>query len=734
MQINKTKIVLFLEKIFSLSGKGWSTVLAFVGFIMSISEVMNSLQFETSPYLLQHAHNPVNWYAWKPEAFERARAEGKPILVSIGYSTCHWCHVMERESFEDAAVAEFMNRHFINIKVDREERPDVDQIHMEACQVINGSGGWPLNCFLLPDGRPFFAGTYYPPRSAYNRPSWMQLLHRIAQLYAEERQVVVEQAVRLTQHIAGSEGVFLAAMPANPADGLHPVLLSNIFYGLEKNFDRVSGGFEGAPKFPLTMSLAFLLEYHFYTGNMEALDHVGFSLKKMARGGIYDQLGGGFARYATDTGWLIPHFEKMLYDNALLAALLADIYRYTRDAFYAEILAETLAFVQREMTGPEGGFYSALDADSGGHEGLFYIWTWAELQEALGTEAGLFCDFYGASPEGNWEGSNILWCPLSLDEFAASRKIPTEELRNRLQAARQVLFLRRAKRQRPGLDSKFLLDWNAMMCKAYARAFLALGDLRYRDTAERNVNFLLTRFQKPDGRGLYHTYSATSDGGRAQYDAFLDDYACLIEALLEVYSITFNPFYLRQAQAYLTFVLQNFYDSESKLFYFTSEAQSDLVLRKKELFDNATPSGNATMAMNLFRLGTLLGEQGYKELAVEMLARIKDSMERFPSSFPRWASVACRVVYPPFEVAVTGPDAGSTGIGLQEQYLPNVEIMAAEKPVSDFRLLAGRENPVHTRIYICKDFTCRMPVDNVEAALTALKPSWIEKDSAPVAG
>ena len=695
---------------------------------------MNSLQFETSPYLLQHAHNPVNWYAWKPEAFDRARAEGKPILVSIGYSTCHWCHVMERESFEDIAVAEYMNRHFVNIKVDREERPDVDQIYMQACQAINGSGGWPLNCFLLPDGRPFFAGTYYPPRPAFNLPSWMQLLQRIIQLFSEERDMVDAQALRLTNNIAGSEGALLGPVPPTPAAGLHPVLLSNIFHGLEKDFDRISGGFGGAPKFPGAMTLEFLLRYHFYTGNEDALQHVIFSVKKMARGGIYDQLGGGFARYATDGKWLIPHFEKMLYDNALLCTLLSDLFRYTRDPFFAETLSETLGFVLREMTGPEGGFYAALDADSGGEEGRYYVWTWEELQDALGPEADFFCDFYGALPEGNWEGKNILWCPQSAEDFAKSKDIAPEMLKARLHAARQQLFQRRAKRQRPGLDSKFLLDWNAMMCSAFAKAFLALKDVRYRDAAERNINFLLSRFQKPDGNGFFHTYSATSDGGRAQYDAFLDDYACLAEALIEVYSITFNPFYLKQANAVVGYVLENFYDSDAKLFYFTVAGQSDIILRKKELFDNATPSGNAIMATILLRLGALLGEFAYRNVAEEMLSRMSQSMERYPGSFAKWAAAACRLVYAPYEVAVTGPDAGSTAHQLLEYFLPNMEIMAAEKSVADFRLLAGRENTTRTHIYICRDFTCKFPIESVEAALSELMPSWYGRPPAAADG
>jgi len=694
---------------------------------------MNKLQFETSPYLLQHAHNPVHWYAWKPEAFERARAEGKPVLVSIGYSTCHWCHVMERESFEDPAVAGFMNKHFINIKVDREERPDVDQIYMDACQAINGSGGWPLNCFLLPDGRPFFAGTYYPPRPAFNRPSWIQLLQKIVEVFSGEPALAVQQAERLTAAISGSEGALLAPpVQHSPEDGLHQVLLYNIFHGLEKTFDKTAGGFGGAPKFPGAMALSFLLEYHFLTGNRQALEHVVFSLKKMIQGGIYDQLGGGFARYATDSAWLVPHFEKMLYDNALLIGLLSDLYRYTKDPFCAETIVETLAFVQREMTGPEGGFYAALDADSEGQEGKFYVWTRDELQEALGAESDFFCDYYAATEEGNWEGVNILWRPRLLSEYAEALGLPADTVYQRLQAARQILFTRRAKRVRPGLDTKFLLDWNAMMCSAYARAFLALGDPRYRDAAERNINFLLDRFQKPDGNGLYHTYSATSDGGRAQYDAFLDDYANLIEALLEVYSITFNPFYLKQANAFLKYVLQNFYDNEAKLFYFTSAAHSDLVVRKKELIDNATPSGNGTMALNLLRLSTLFGEMEHRQIALEMLARVKDSMERYPGSFTKWACAACRAVHPSFEVAVTGPEAGVFAARILQNYLPNAEVMAAEKPVSGFRLLEGRESREKTLIYICRHFSCRMPEEQVESALRQLLPSWLAAiDDAP---
>jgi hypothetical protein len=675
---------------------------------------MNRLQHETSPYLLQHAHNPVDWYAWKPEAFEKARREDKPILVSIGYSTCHWCHVMERESFENEDIAAFMNEHFVNIKVDREERPDVDAIYMEACQVISGSGGWPLNCFLLPDGRPFFAGTYYPPRPAYNRPSWMQVLQNILQNYNNRRDVVKDQAERLMAIIKSSDSVFLGDQVAEQKDELifTPVLLQNIFYQLQNRFDRENGGFGGAPKFPGSMALDYLLRYHHHADEPDAQQHALFSLDAMIHGGIYDQLGGGFARYATDKAWLVPHFEKMLYDNALLVSLLSDAYRISKKEVYQETIAETLTFVEREMTSPEGGFYSALDADSEGEEGKFYVWQKEEIDQILGADAELFCDFYDVTEDGNWEGKTILWRAQSFEEYAEKTSRDVEELKTRLRVSREKLFAEREKRVRPGLDDKILLDWNALMCTAYAKAYMALGEATYRETAERNLAFLLEKFRQDEGQRFYHTYKE----GNAQYDAFLDDYANLLEAIIHVYQIDFDEQKLELARSILEFVLENFWDAQSKLFFFTDGRQQDIPVRRKELYDNATPSGNSTMIHNLLYLSILLGESRYKEIAVDMLKAMRDAVERYPSSFARWATALTLLVHPMHEIAVVGDQAENLAEELNRLYLPNAILMASAEASDDYPLLAGRNASEQTNIYICRDYACQMPVQSVEEA------------------
>lgn len=690
--------------------------------------LMNRLQHETSPYLLQHAENPVDWYAWKPEAFERARREDKPIIVSIGYSTCHWCHVMERESFEDPDVADFMNEHFVNIKVDREERPDVDQIYMEACQAISGSGGWPLNCFLTPDGRPFFAGTYYPPKAAYNRPSWMQVLMNMYRAYRDKRTTVEEQANRLVERIQGSDRLFVKEdLLQEEGKDLRftPVLLQNIFHALEKNFDDKYGGFGGAPKFPATMTMQYLLHYYHHHGQKDALRYVTFTLDKMIGGGIYDQLGGGFARYATDAAWLIPHFEKMLYDNALMVGVLADAYKLSHKPAYAEAIRHTLAFVEREMTHPKGGFYSALDADSEGEEGKFYVWDKKEIEEILGAEAALFCNYYGVSEEGNWEGKNILWRPRESGAFAQSQNIPESELQRRLSAAGEKLLVERAKRIRPGRDEKIILAWNALQCTAYAKAYLALEEEKYRKAARSNLRFLLSHMGKEDGVALYHTYAERDGAPVVQYDAFLDDYAFLIEALINVYQITFEETYLEQAIRYADLVLDRFSDPENGLFYYTSEEQQDIILRKKEIYDSAQPSGNSTMAVNLLKLAALSGRSEYRENAVEMLSRVRDSVEKYPSSFARWAEAMTLLVQPLYEVAVVGPAADLKALEFQRNaYLPNSVVMAAAAATNQYPLLAGRmAKDEQSTIYVCRDYACQMPVVEIEKAFEMTKAS-----------
>ena len=685
---------------------------------------MNHLINETSPYLLQHAHNPVDWYAWKPEAFERAKAENKPILVSIGYSTCHWCHVMERESFEDTGVAAMMNEYFINIKVDREERPDVDQIYMEACQVISGGGGWPLNCFLLPDGRPFFAGTYYPPQPAHGRPSWSQVLNNIANAFHNKRETVEGQANQLTEIIRNADKNYIKIpdskfQNSNPqssifnpdTEGVFTTdLLDKIYGGMRERFDRVEGGFGGAPKFPSTMSIQFLLDYYFHTKNKEALEHAELSLKKMIQGGIYDQLGGGFSRYATDREWLIPHFEKMLYDNALLISVISDAYKLTKNDIYSETIEETLAFIEREMLHTNGGFYSAYDADSEGVEGKFYVWDKSEIEAILQEDASIFCAFYDITEGGNWEHHTILWRHKSYEEFANLTRMEVSVLKEKLEECRSKLLKIRSLRIKPGLDDKILLSWNVLMVSAYAKAFEATNRGGYRQRAIDGLEFVLTHFKNSKTKGFYHTYK----NGVAQYDAFLEDYAYLIEALLDVYTICFEKRYLTLAQTFIEDVLKNFFDKTDNLFYFTSEKQKDILLRKKDLYDNATPSGNSTMAKNLMRLGIMLDNENYKTLSINMLYGVLDVVKRYPSSFSKWASVVLSVVHAPYEIAVVGEKAFDTTQAINAMFLPNKILMASVKEDETLPLLRGREIADETLIYVCQNYTCRMPVKTIE--------------------
>ena len=673
---------------------------------------MNQLQHETSPYLLQHAHNPVNWYAWKPETFEKAIKEDKPILVSIGYSTCHWCHVMEKESFEDQEVAGYMNDNFICIKVDREERPDVDQIYMEACQVLTGGGGWPLNCFLTPDRRPFHAGTYYPPMPAHNRPSWLQVLMNMSHAFQNRRDTVEDQANRLTEIIQNSGETFIGnrLKVVSDANPFHPGLLKNMYDSLAKQFDQKDGGFGSAPKFPGTMSLHYLLGYHFYLGEKTALEHVELSLDKMAMGGIYDQIGGGFARYSTDAKWLAPHFEKMLYDNALLVSLLSEAYKVTKKKLYRETIEETLEWVRREMTGSEGGFYSAQDADSEGIEGKYYVWDKTETDEILGEDAPLFNEFYDVTEHGNWEEKNILRRKLTFEEFAEAKGMEVHVLKNELAQARQKLFEVRDQRIHPSLDDKILLDWNALMCSAYAKAYTALGNDAYKNTAVANLKFLLKKFTQPDGITLFHTYK----NGKAQYDAFLDDYAFLIEALLDVAEITFDTSYILQAGRYIEFVLENFLDEADKMFYFTSAKQKDVLLRKKNLYDSATPSGNSTMVRNLQRAGILLGKEAWRQLAGQSLLTMRDAVERYPSSFSRWANSMMSEVYGIPEIAVIGENAGKSAEKINLEFLPQKVLMAATVTGHSFPLLEGKNSDGDTLIYVCQNYACQKPVKTIE--------------------
>lgn len=677
------------------------------------------MQYETSPYLLQHAHNPVEWYAWKPEAFERARRENKPIIVSIGYSTCHWCHVMERESFEDQETAAFMNAHFINIKVDREERPDIDQIYMEACQVINGNGGWPLNCFLLPDGRPFFAGTYYPPVPSHNRPSWLQLMNNMFQAHRDRYDDVVKQADRLLASIQSGANVFRKEelLERTNETVFVPELPQTIALALSERFDQTYGGFGGAPKFPGSMNLSFLLDYYTYTKDKAALEHVHRSLEKMIGGGIYDQLGGGFARYTVDRAWLVPHFEKMLYDNALLVSLLADAYRQEARPLYARAIRETLGFVKREMTSADGGFYAALDADSEGEEGKFYVWSQAEIRSLLGDNASFFEEVYGVSAGGNWEGTNILWYAKSIEEVAENHMMTVNELEVILAESRKKLLTKRALRIRPGLDDKHLLSWNSLMISAYCKAYLALGDKEFLIAAQSAVDFVQQNMINERGE-LWHTYKE----GKVQYQGFLDDYAYWIAALLDMYNITFDLSFIDQAVTFTNFVLANFLDETDNLFYFTAATQKDVPLRRKEMYDNAMPSGNATMVHNLQQLSILMDRPDWQTLAIAALKPLTSSVEKYPTAFGHWAKAVLYQTYSSREVAIIGSQANKLGLQLQSIHYPNTVIMAhAVGDKEEYPLLSGRNAQTDTLLYICKNFQCQLPVKSINEATVLLE-------------
>jgi uncharacterized protein YyaL (SSP411 family) len=672
----------------------------------------NRLIQETSPYLLQHAYNPVDWYAWKPEAFERARLEDKPILVSIGYATCHWCHVMERESFENPDIALLMNDRFVCIKVDREERPDVDAIYMEACQLMTGGGGWPLNAFMLPDGRPFYAGTYYPPRPAFNRPSWMQLLQHLANLWDTKRQVVLDQAERIVDFLKSNDDVLIKKIGSAP--GLSPEVRSVLppsfpeqaFYRLREQFDRHEGGFGHAPKFPSTMAIQFLLDYSHLSGNAEAKDHARRCLDKMIQGGLYDQIGGGFARYSTDAEWLVPHFEKMLYDNALLVGVLSEAYKLTGEQRYLETVEETLDFVERELTHPDGGFYSALDADSEGVEGKYYVWSAAEIESELGADGGLFSAFYGVKYEGNWEGHNILWRPLSFEAFSEVHQTDLHQMKQTLAAGRRRLLEVRSRRVPPALDDKCLLGWNALMCSAYAAAYAATGRSAWRDAVRRSMRFMERAFITREG--ARHTWK----NGQAQYDAYLDDYAWLIAACIDAYQIDADSHHLERAARLTNLVIDHFSASDHPLFYYTDGRSHNLIVRRKDIYDNATPSGNSTMALNLQRLGLLLNRSDWRERSAAMCAAMRDAAERFPLSFGRWA-IACQLSdYGWFEVAVVGDNAREKTDALHKIYAPN-KVVACTTTDSAIPLLAGRPGAPDALIYLCREYACQQPMTNL---------------------
>ena len=668
----------------------------------------NRLAQETSPYLLQHAHNPVDWYPWSEEALEKAKQEDKPIIVSIGYSACHWCHVMEHECFEDAEVAQRMNDHFINIKVDREERPDVDQIYMEAVQTMGVQGGWPLNVFLTPDQKPFYGGTYFP------KAQWMQLLQNITAAYRQERQQLEDSAEQFAQDLSRHEldryGLVQEGILSREGGRRE---LSNIYQQLAKSFDRQWGGRGKAPKFPMPSQWLFLMRYYFISQNEEAQQQIMLTLDKMAYGGIYDQVGGGFARYSVDAHWFAPHFEKMLYDNGQLLTLYAEAYALTQEERYRRVLEETIAFVRRELTSEEGGFYSALDADSEGEEGKFYTWTYDELNGTLGEEADLVVDYYGATQAGNWEnGVNILHQPLSDDTFAQKYDLNPVELADVIEEANRKLLEARSQRTRPGLDDKILTSWNGLMLKGLVDAYAVLWDESVLEIALRNAHFLKEKLSNPLQEGsLFHTYK----NSEARLTGYLDDYAFVIDAFVALYQVTFNEDWLTQAHTLLRYTLQHFYDESDGLFFYTEDS-SRLIARKKELFDNVIPASNSAMARNLYRLGLLLDHSDYTSKAEAMLASMLSLIKTEPAYLSNWASLYTEWATPTAEIAIVGPDYCTISLELNQQYYPN-KLLLGTKTKSALPLLKGKDTlEGKTTIYVCYDKTCQLPVDTTADA------------------
>ena len=676
----------------------------------------NKLAEESSPYLLQHAHNPVQWYPWGEEALQKAKTENKPILVSIGYAACHWCHVMERESFEDEATAAVMNEHFVNIKIDREERPDLDHIYMDAVQAITGSGGWPLNVFLTPEAKPFYGGTYFPPQQAFNRPSWTDVLHGVAKSFQEKPYEIISQAENLTAHVGQSNNAWLQGNTAG-ADMPGAEHLRTIFTNLMKQADRQEGGFGKAPKFPQTFSIQYLLRYYHSTENEEALQQACLSLDKMILGGIYDQIGGGFARYATDRNWLVPHFEKMLYDNALLLTTMSEAYQLTHKELYRETILQTIGFVKRDMCSPEGGFYSALDADSEGEEGKYYVWQKEEVDTLLGAEAALFCSYYDVTQEGNWEEKNILHVPVPEEEFARQHNLTGTDWKTSLQASSALLLEERSRRIPPQLDDKILLGWNALMTTALCKAYAALGDDRLRQLAERNMTFMLEKFANGNSGGLFHTYKE----GTAKYPAFLDDYACLIQALICLQEITGNPEYLRKANVFTQFVINNF-GEEAGMFYFTHKEQKDVIIRKKEVYDGAVPSGNSTMAGNLLYLGIIFDMPVWKQQVVNMLNGIQEATIKYPTSFGNWSAVMYSWVAGVNEVVLAGQNLDTSWKEILHIFMPNRVLQISVPGFHDksFPLLEGKDVGAGPVIFLCKDYACHTPVFDTKSFIRLL--------------
>ena len=687
----------------------------------------NRLALETSPYLRQHAGNPVDWYPWGEEALESSRSLDRPILLSIGYSACHWCHVMERESFEDDRIAALMNDLFINIKVDREERPDLDEIYMAAVQAMTGSGGWPMTVFLTPDLRPFYGGTYYPPEDSRGRPGFPRVLTAVADHYRNHRDRIEQQADRLLavlqrqSDLAGSGGENARSPASDCAQ-------TAAFEQYRQTFDAEFGGFGSAPKFPHSMGLSQLLRIYRRSGNEHALHMVERTLDRMAHGGIYDQLGGGFHRYSVDERWLVPHFEKMLYDNALLAMTYLEAYQVTRKGLYRRVVEETLDYALREMAQPGGGYSAAQDADSEGEEGLFFLWTKDEVERQLSAEpARLFCRYYDVTPEGNFEGKNILHVSSEMADLAEFLGVEVDELQRAVALGRERLLGVREKRVRPARDDKVVVSWNGLMISAMARAYSVLGHRRHLDSGEAAAALILSELRSDNGRLMHSFKDGKSSGG-----GFQDDYACFINGLIDLYEASYVSGWLREAVELAEEMVERFWDPEGSSFFFTEAGETDLIVRSRNPFDNATPSGNSMAALAMMRLGALTGRESLWEKGVGTVASFAGLLERSPTSFAQMGCAFDFSMQKPLEIAVVGEGMGCRprSAAVHEHFLPNKVVCGWPSPTGRdapsgeveglVPLLAGKCSNSSPAAYVCEGMVCSPPIDTPRALASRL--------------
>ncbi|MDO8687211.1 MAG: thioredoxin domain-containing protein, partial [Dehalococcoidales bacterium] len=691
---------------------------------MTSEEPRNRLAFEKSPYLLQHAENPVDWYPWGAEAFEKAKMENKPVFLSIGYSTCHWCHVMAHESFEDSTIARLMNDVFVSVKVDREERPDIDMVYMTVCQMLTGSGGWPLTIIMTPDKQPFFAGTYIPKETGFGRIGLIDLIPRVKELWATRQVEVISSASQTT---AALQQTSLSV----PGAELGEPMLHRAYEELSDRFDRQWGGFGTAPKFPTAHSLLFLLRYWKRTGNKKALTMVEKTLQMISRGGIFDHIGFGFHRYSTDQRWLVPHFEKMLYDQAMLAMAYIETYQATRNEEYARTAHEIFAYVLRDMTAADGGFYSAEDADSEGEEGKFYLWTYGEIKHILTPdEADLFIKVFNIGEDGNFTdeavGRNIPHITRSLEEIASEFGVAVPELQKRLESIRQKLFGYREQRIHPHKDDKILTDWNGLMVAALAKGARVLNEPRYAIAAKRASGFIFDNMLDTEGR-LFHRYR----DGEAAIPAYLDDYAFLVHGMLELYETIFEPYYLVKAMELNQHLIEHFWDDKNGGFYFTSDDNEGILMRQKEIYDGAIPSGNSIAMLNLLRLGRITADSALEQKAAQIGRAFSERVQQSPSAYTQLMTAIDFAVGPSYEIAIVGdPAADDTRAMLRAidiRFIPNTVLilLSPEPGYSDIKRIIpfiGQMSGIEGKAtaYVCHNYSCKLPTTDIDTMLRLL--------------